>query len=55
MNRGIYVTRATGRMYPSAAYYANLAGITCPLACYNGALIRSTPPVSYLLLRPLSQ
>lgn len=54
IDRGIYVTLATGRMYPSAAYYANLAGITCPLACYNGGLIRSAQPGGYQLLRPLS-
>lgn len=54
MDRGVFVTLATGRMYPSAAYYAKMAGITCPLACYNGALIQSVQPGGYWLLRPLS-
>ena len=54
MSRGIFVTLATGRMYPSAAYYAKLAGVTGPLACYNGALIQSAQSGGYRLARPLS-
>ena len=54
LDRGILVTLATGRMFPSAAFYARQVGITCPLATYNGALIRSTQPGGYELLRPLS-
>ena len=54
LDRGILVTLATGRMFPSAAFYARQVGITCPLATYNGALIRSTQPRGYELLRPLS-
>ena len=54
LDRGVLVTLATGRMFPSAAFYARQVGITCPLATYNGALIRSTQPGGYELLRPLS-
>ena len=54
LDQGILVTLATGRMFPSAAFYARQVGITCPLATYNGALIRSTQPGGYELLRPLS-
>lgn len=54
LDRGVLATLATGRMYPSAAYYAKMAGVACPLACYNGALIQSAQPGGYRLLRPLS-
>lgn len=39
--RGVLVTLATGRMFPSAQKYARTVGITAPLVCYNGAVIRA--------------
>lgn len=53
LGRGIAVTLATGRMFPSAAFYARQIGIKAPLATYNGALIRSIAPDSPTVLRPL--
>lgn len=37
---GIIVTVATGRMYASAKKIADALGVTVPLVCYNGAMIR---------------
>ncbi len=34
---------ATGRMYRSAMPWANQLGVTEPLVCYQGALVRETP------------
>jgi Cof subfamily protein (haloacid dehalogenase superfamily) len=34
---------ATGRMYRSALPWANQLGVTEPLVCYQGALVRETP------------
>lgn len=53
--KGVVVTLATGRMFPSAAFYARQVGIEAPLATYNGALIRSTAADSPTILRPLPQ
>lgn len=53
LNRGVIVTLATGRMFPSARKYAREFGITAPLATYNGALIRSADGSFPEILRPL--
>lgn len=53
--QGVAVTLATGRMFPSAAFYARQVGIKAPLATYNGGLIRSTAADSPSILRPLPQ
>jgi hypothetical protein len=39
--RGIVVTIATGRGYPSTRRFARTLGVTAPLICYQGAQIRS--------------
>ena len=39
--KGIVVTIATGRMYPSALPYAKQLDLNVPIITYNGALIRS--------------
>jgi len=40
IKKGVLVTLATGRMFPSAEIYARQIGITAPLVTYNGAMIR---------------
>lgn len=39
IQKGIYVTLATGRNFSSAEVFANLLGIPLPLIAYNGAMI----------------
>jgi Cof subfamily protein (haloacid dehalogenase superfamily) len=39
--RGIMVTLATGRAYPSVAGFARQLGVVAPLICYQGAQIRT--------------
>jgi Cof subfamily protein (haloacid dehalogenase superfamily) len=41
VDRGITVTLATGRGYPSTVRFANRLGIAAPLICYQGAQIRT--------------
>ncbi|MBM4435906.1 MAG: HAD family phosphatase [Actinobacteria bacterium] len=38
--RGVHVTLATGRMFQSARRFAQDLGVTVPIICYQGALIR---------------
>lgn len=40
IERGIVVVLATGRMYVSSRPFAEALGITAPLICYQGALVR---------------
>ena len=51
--RGIIVTLSTGRMYPTVQKYALELGLTSPLICYNGALIRDAAGSEPLLYSPL--
>ncbi len=44
MDLGVMVTLSTGRMFQSALPFARQLGITLPLICYQGALIKN--PVS---------
>ena len=53
--RGVAVTLATGRMFRSARPYARDLGITTPLICYQGALIRDPVTEATLFHRPLAQ
>jgi Cof subfamily protein (haloacid dehalogenase superfamily) len=46
---GIIVTIATGRMFRSARYVAADLGISGPLICYQGAMIRQHPTGEVLL------
>lgn len=38
--RGIHVVLATGRPYPSARRYAEALGLTAPVICFQGAMVR---------------
>ncbi len=40
---GVPVILATGRMYVSAAYWAQQLNITAPIICYQGAVVREMP------------
>ena len=40
MERGVYVTLCTGRMFGSAKRFTSQLGITIPVICYNGAMVR---------------
>lgn len=40
MERGVYVTLATGRAFPYTARVAARLGITTPLICYQGGLVK---------------
>lgn len=51
--RGVVVTLATGRMFPSAKKYADLIGITAPLVVYNGAVIRAAAAAEPLHSSPV--
>lgn len=42
MDEGVFVTLATGRMFPSTRPIARELGMDGPLITYNGALIRTT-------------
>jgi len=48
MARGVAVTIATGRAYPSTLPYARELGITLPLICTQGGLVQN--PISGLVL-----
>lgn len=51
--RGVVVTLATGRMFPSAKKYADLIGITAPLVVYNGAVVRAAAAAEPLHSSPV--
>jgi Cof subfamily protein (haloacid dehalogenase superfamily) len=51
--RGIVVTLATGRMFRATLPHAQALGITAPLICYQGALIRDPVSGATLLHRPV--
>lgn len=53
ISRGVVVTLATGRMFPSAKKYADLIGITAPLVVYNGAVIRAAAAAEPLYSSPV--
>jgi Cof subfamily protein (haloacid dehalogenase superfamily) len=46
--RGVHVTLATGRMFFAALPYARQLGITTPIICYQGGMVRD--PVSGAML-----
>jgi Cof subfamily protein (haloacid dehalogenase superfamily) len=50
---GVIVTLATGRMYPTVRNCALELGLTSPLICYNGALVRDAMGSEPLLYKPL--
>jgi len=54
LSRGITVTLATGRMYQPSTRFARELGITAPLICYQGALIRDPSSGETLWHKPLS-
>ncbi len=45
MDTGVIVTIATGRAYPTVKQIATQIGITAPLICYNGALVKTVDGV----------
>lgn len=51
--KGVGITLATGRMFPSVQKYARELGLTMPLVTYNGAVVRAaeadTPLFAHLL------
>jgi len=51
--RGIAVTLATGRMYQPSNRFARELGISAPLICYQGALIRQPGNGDVLWHKPL--
>jgi len=54
MARGVVVTIASGRMYPSTVPYARELGLgDVPLICYNGALVRTAASGKTWFHRPL--
>ncbi len=54
VRRGITVTLATGRMYQSAAPWAQVFGLSeGPLIVYNGALVRQWPGGRTIFHRPV--
>jgi Cof subfamily protein (haloacid dehalogenase superfamily) len=52
--KGILVTLATGRMYPSALTYARQLKVDVPLITYQGALVKNSLSEEILYYRPLS-
>ena len=50
---GIDVVIATGRMYRSVRPYAEVAGITAPLVCYQGAAVVDPKTGTWLLHEPI--
>lgn len=53
--RGVTVTVATGRMFPSALPYAEQLALDVPLITYNGALVRYGLSGETLLHRPVDE
>ncbi len=53
IDRGIKVTLATGRMYKPSDCFAQELGISAPLICYQGALIREPGNGNILWHKPL--
>ncbi len=54
IDRGVVVTIASGRMYPSTVPYARELGLgDVPLICYNGALVRTAESGETWFHRPL--
>jgi len=54
MARGVTVTIASGRMYPSTLPFARDLGLgDVPLICYNGALVRTAESAHTLWHQPL--
>jgi Cof subfamily protein (haloacid dehalogenase superfamily) len=53
--QGVGLTLATGRMFPSARYYADLLNIHLPLICYQGAMVRDPVSGAVLFHRPLDR
>ena len=54
IHRGMKVTLATGRMYKPSNRFAQELGISVPLICYQGALIREPSNGNVLWHKPLS-
>ncbi len=52
-DKGIIVTLATGRMFPSAQAIATKLGIDIPLIVYNGAQIRHSITGGFILDKPV--
>ncbi len=52
--KGVAVTLATGRMFTSTRPIAADLGITVPLICYQGALVRDPVSATTLFYRPLA-
>ena len=50
---GIHVVIATGRMFRSVLPYAEAAGITAPLVCYQGAAVVDPTTREWLLHEPI--
>ncbi len=53
MDRNVVVTLATGRMYQPSNRFARELGITAPLICYQGAMIRQPNDGDVLWHKPL--
>ena len=54
VNQGVMVVLATGRMYQPSARYAQELGLTTPVICYQGAMIREIYGNNVLWHKPLS-
>ncbi len=52
-DRGVAVTIATGRMFRSARRFARQLGVTAPIICYQGALVRDPETAETLHARLL--
>ena len=50
---GIHVVLATGRMFRSVLPYAEAAGVTAPLVCYQGAAVVDPATREWLLHEPI--
>ena len=50
---GIHVVLATGRMFRSVLPYAEAAGVTAPLVCYQGAAVVDPGTRDWLLHEPI--
>lgn len=51
-SEGVIVTLATGRMFATAARYARDLGITAPIICYNGAMLRKADDAEPVFCQP---
>ena len=53
-NKGVHVAISTGRIFPSANYYADLIGVKSPVIASNGAYIKNSSEDKVIYEKPMN-